>query len=94
VAVMYAGRIVEVGSREAIYEHPLHPYTRLLLSAIPTGDRVEDAAPSRSRRAKLKEELRALGVEAPLREVEPGHLVALPASSASAAGLDRVSAVS
>jgi peptide/nickel transport system ATP-binding protein len=35
IAVMYLGRIVEVGDRASIYERPAHPYTRALLSAIP-----------------------------------------------------------
>lgn len=38
VAVMYAGRIVECGSREDIFYNPKHPYTWALLSAIPTGE--------------------------------------------------------
>jgi oligopeptide/dipeptide ABC transporter ATP-binding protein len=38
VAVMYLGRIVELASREEIYQHPLHPYTRILLKAIPQPD--------------------------------------------------------
>ena len=35
VAVMYAGRIIELGPREAMFSRPAHPYTRALLDAIP-----------------------------------------------------------
>ena len=35
VAVMYAGRIIELGPRDAVFRHPAHPYTRALLDAIP-----------------------------------------------------------
>jgi oligopeptide transport system ATP-binding protein len=38
VAVMYLGRIVELGSRDDVYERPLHPYTQGLLAAIPIPD--------------------------------------------------------
>ncbi len=38
VAVMYVGRLAEVGSDNELYERPLHPYTRALLSAIPVPD--------------------------------------------------------
>ncbi len=38
VAVMYLGKFVEIGAADAVFEHPRHPYTRALLSAIPVPD--------------------------------------------------------
>jgi oligopeptide/dipeptide ABC transporter ATP-binding protein len=44
IAVMYLGRIVETASRDALFERPLHPYTRALLSAIPRPDPAQKLA--------------------------------------------------
>lgn len=38
IGIMYAGRLVELGSREAVLYHPVHPYTKSLIAAIPKLD--------------------------------------------------------
>ena len=78
VAVMYLGRIVEIGSRRQVFENPQHSYTRQLMSAVPVAD---------PRQKKISEDLRFRPIPSPIfpvdyvappsvyREVAPGHRV-------------------
>jgi len=54
IAVMYLGRIVELTTNENIYGRPLHPYTRMLLDAVPSCDPRQ-----KERKMKIKGEARA-----------------------------------
>jgi peptide/nickel transport system ATP-binding protein/glutathione transport system ATP-binding protein len=78
VGVMYLGRIVEIGPRAAVFEHPRHPYTQSLLSAVPIAD---------PRKRKFADDLSFKPITSPIfplghqpapslyDEVAPGHLV-------------------
>jgi glutathione transport system ATP-binding protein len=79
VAVMYLGRIVELGSRRQVFENPTHAYTKKLLNAVP----VADPRLRRTNRALNTDEIpspvKPPGYEPPpvaMKEIEPGHFVA------------------
>ncbi|HXC81230.1 MAG TPA: oligopeptide/dipeptide ABC transporter ATP-binding protein [Trebonia sp.] len=92
VAVMYLGKLCEVGPGDAVYREPLHPYTRALLDSIPStepGDRRRSSTikgeppspinpPSGCRfRTRCPRATEQCALEEPMpRELAPGHLVA------------------
>lgn len=74
IGVMYFGKIVELTTSEELYNNPIHPYTKSLLSAIPQPD--PDTERQRKRIAYDPKMHNYSGdEELKLREIKPGHLV-------------------
>lgn len=74
IGVMYYGKMVELATSDELFAHPLHPYTRSLLSAIPLPDPIYE-----KKRRRIKYEPLAAhdySVDKPaMREILPGHFV-------------------
>ena len=74
IAVMYFGNIVELATSDELFAHPLHPYTKALLSAIPKPDPLSEKERKRFIYNPANEH--DYSKEAPsLKEVAPGHFV-------------------
>ena len=74
IAVMYFGKIVELGTSDELFAHPFHPYTRSLLSAIPLPDPITEK--NRTRIVYNPVMDHDYSKEGPsMREVYPGHFV-------------------
>ena len=97
IMVMYMGQTVEYAKTEELFAHPLHPYTRALLQAVPTIDLSQrnreritlkgevtspiDPAPGCRFAPRCPYATERCRQDVPLKEVAPGHLVACCACS-------------
>ena len=72
LGVMHWGKLLEIGSADAVYNHPLHPYTKSLLSAIPVPDpEVEKARQPLEYDTSIETDDKTRD----MIEVNPGHFV-------------------
>jgi peptide/nickel transport system ATP-binding protein len=76
IMVMYAGQVVEWGETESVLSNPQHPYTRLLLSAVPDPDRRFAEAPLDDELSDIDVIRRQSAIEQPVvREVARNHFI-------------------
>ena len=74
IGVMYYGHLVELATSDELFEHPLHPYTKSLLSAIPYPDPHHEK--QRKRIEYNPHKAHDYSVDQPtLREIRPGHFI-------------------
>ena len=74
IAVMYFGKIVELTTSDELFKHPLHPYTKSLLSAIPKPNPIIER--HRERIVYRPNEVHDYSVDKPeMREITPGHFI-------------------
>ncbi|MEI4831444.1 ATP-binding cassette domain-containing protein [Bacillus sp. FJAT-53711] len=73
IGVMYHGKIVELATSEELYEYPIHPYTKSLLSAIPLPD--PDYERNRKRIVYDPSQHQYGNEEPKMREIRPGHFI-------------------
>ena len=74
IGVMYYGKMVELATSDELFAHPLHPYTRSLLSAIPLPDPLYERQRVRIKYDPLS--AHDYSTQQPtLREITPGHFV-------------------
>lgn len=74
IGVMYFGKLVELASSDELFEHPLHPYTKSLLSAIPLPDPEYEKGRKRIVYNPIAEH--DYSVDKPvMREILPGHMI-------------------